>query len=122
MQTVLSLKQRPEGHSVAARIFQTAKERLLEIWDYTERTWGAEQADKYVQSLMEAINRAHDARHAWRPVLDNALIGVYFLRYQHYYIFFRELSSGGLGVINILHENMDIPARLKEDSEQEDEV
>jgi hypothetical protein len=46
MQTVLFLKQRRKGHSVAARIFQTAKERLLEIWDYTERTWGEEQADK----------------------------------------------------------------------------
>ncbi len=104
---------------MAARIFQTAKERLLEIWDYTERTWGDEQADKYVRDLVEAINHACDARHAWRPVLDNALIGVCFNRRQHHYIFFRELSSGSLGVINILHENMDIPARLKEDSGRE---
>jgi len=43
---------------VAAKIFQTAKERLLEIWDYTERTWGEEQADKYVRDLVEAINHA----------------------------------------------------------------
>jgi plasmid stabilization system protein ParE len=50
------------------------------------------------------------------------LIGVYFIRRQHHYIFFRELSSGSLGVINILHENMDIPARLKEDSGREDGV
>jgi plasmid stabilization system protein ParE len=107
---------------VAARIYRTAKERLLEIWDYTERTWGEEQADKYVRNLIEAINRAYSARHKWRPISDNALIGVYFLRHQHHYIFFRELSSGGLGVINILHESMDIPARLKEDSGQEDKV
>jgi hypothetical protein len=38
------------------------------------------------------------------------------VRSQHHYIFFRELSQGILGVISILHENMDIPSRLKEDS------
>ena len=107
---------------MVARICQTARERLLEIWDYTERTWGEEQADTYVRDLVVAINATCDARHAWRPVLDNALIGVYFIRHQHHYIFFRELSTGGVGVINILHENMDIPARLKEDSRQDDPV
>ena len=50
--------------------------------------------------------------------MDEALIGVFFIRYQHHYLFFRELSDGTLGVISILHENMDIPARLRDDSER----
>jgi plasmid stabilization system protein ParE len=50
--------------------------------------------------------------------MDIELSGVYFIRHQHHYVFFRELSSGELGVISILHENMDIPARLREDSER----
>ena len=107
---------------MAARIFHAAKERLIEIWDYTERTWGEEQADLYVRDLVDAINDAHLVRHTWRPVLDRALVGVFFFRHRYHYIFFRELSPEDLGVIAILHENMNIPARLREDSKREDEV
>ena len=107
---------------MAARIFHAAKEGLLEIWAYTERTWGEEQADRYVRDLVDAINHAHQARHTWRPVSDRALIGVFFFRHDHHYIFFRELSAEVLGVMAILHENMDIPARLREDSKGEDDV
>ena len=103
---------------MAAKIYQAAKERILEIWDYTERTWGEEQADKYVCGLVDAINAEHGKRHQWRQVMDESLGGVFFIRYQHHYLFFRELSGGTLGVISILHENMDIPARLREDSER----
>jgi toxin ParE1/3/4 len=87
-----------EGIRLAAKIYQAAKERILEIWDYTERTWGEEQADKYVRGLVDAINAAEGKRHQWRRVADESLSGVYFIRYQHHYLFFRELSGGTLGV------------------------
>ena len=51
-------------------------------------------------------------------MVDKALNGVYFIRNQHHYVFFRGLSSGELDVISILHEDMEIPARLREDSER----
>lgn len=97
---------------MAAKIYQAAKERILDIWDYSELTWGEDQADKYVGGLVAAINEAHGKRYQWRRVVD----GVFFIRYRHHYLFFRELSDGTLGVISILHENMDIPSRLKEDA------
>lgn len=103
---------------MAAKIYWAAKERILEIWDYTERIWGEEQADRYVRGLVEAINVAHGRRHQWRRVLDEALSDVFFIRYQHHYVFFRVLSDEALGVISILHENMNIPSRLREDSER----
>jgi plasmid stabilization system protein ParE len=103
---------------MAAKIYPAARERILEIWDYTEKTWGEEQADEYVRGWVEAINAAQGKRHQWRRLLDEALSGIFFIRCQHHYLFFRELSDGSLGVISILHESMDIPARLKEDSER----
>jgi toxin ParE1/3/4 len=106
---------------MAAEIYAAAKERILEIWDYTERTWGEAQADKYVRDLIAAIHRVGSQRHRWRPVQDEALPGVFFFRHQHHYVFFRELSKGTLGVISILHENMDLPARLREDCERGEE-
>jgi plasmid stabilization system protein ParE len=39
---------------------------------------------------------------------------VWFVRHEHHYVFFRELSGGVVGVITVLHERMDLPARIKE--------
>jgi toxin ParE1/3/4 len=100
------------------KILPAAKERILDIWDYTERTWGEEQAHGYVRGLVETLNAAHTTRHRWRPVVDDALSGVFSIRYRHHYLFFRELSDGSIGLISVLHENMNIPNRLKEDSER----
>ncbi|AHF93205.1 plasmid stabilization protein [Opitutaceae bacterium TAV5] len=99
-----------------AKIYRAAQTRLLEIWNYTERIWGEKQADAYIRELVDAANLAGDERHRWRPLRERTLPGVFFVRHRHHYIFFRELSGGTLGVISILHENMDIPARLREDA------
>lgn len=99
------------------KIYRAAQARLLEIWDYTEQTWGEKQANAYIRSLVEAITQAQMERHRWRPLRDRALPGVFFILHEHHYIFFRELSDDTLGVISILHENMDIPARLHKDAD-----
>lgn len=104
---------------MAAKIYPAARERLLDIWDYTERTWGEEHADQYVRNLVSAIQAVGGERYRWRSVQDEALPGVFFFRHRHHYIFFRELSEGTLGVISVLHENMDIPSRLREDAERD---
>jgi plasmid stabilization system protein ParE len=106
---------------MAARILTAARERLLEIWDYTEAKWGEEQADSYVRKLVEAVEHMQSQRHRWRAVGDAALRGVFFFRHEHHYVFFRELEGGTVGVISILHEKMDIPSRLREDAGRQEE-
>jgi len=103
-----------------AKIYPAAQERILEIWAYTEKKWSEKQADAYVRELVAEIETVAVQRHRWRPVLDGALQGVYFFRHRHHYVFFRELSKKRLGVISVLHEKMDIPARLREDAERVD--
>lgn len=95
-----------------ARIFAPAEARLIEIWDYTLEKWGEEKADKYLRALIEDIHSLADQRHRWRLVPDKG--GVWFVRHEHHDVFFRELSGGVVGVITVLHESMDLPARLKE--------
>jgi plasmid stabilization system protein ParE len=103
-----------------AKIYPAAQERILEIWYYTEKKWSEKQADAYVRELVAEIETVAVQRHRWRPVFDGALQGVYFFRHRHHYVFFRELSKKRLGVISVLHEKMDIPARLREDAERVD--
>jgi len=97
-----------------ARFFRAAEERLIEIWDYTLEKWGEKQADAYVRGLVGAIHSLASNRQRWRRVPDRNLAGVWFVRHEHHYIFFREISGGSVGVITVLHESMDLPARIKE--------
>ena len=63
------------------KIYPAARRRIIEIWQYTDKTW-----------------------------VRNS--------YKHHYIFFRELSKDLLGIVNVLHVNMDIPSRLKENLDE----
>ena len=99
------------------RILPAARARLLEIWSYTESTWGEAQADLYVSELVAAIRRHAANRDRWKPVLHPSLRGVYRTRQALHFLFFKELGDGTIGVISILHESMDIPARLRDDTE-----
>jgi toxin ParE1/3/4 len=105
---------------MATKILPAARARILEIWEYTEKKWGEAQADGYVRGLVDAIHGLSHERRRWKPVRDESLTGLFFFRHRHHYIFFRELSPDTLGIISILHENMDLPSRLKEDAGQKE--
>jgi toxin ParE1/3/4 len=94
-------------------IHPDAESRLIEVWEYTESEWGEAQADKYIQKLVAAIRGLPDCRYRWRKLPDEKLAGIYFIRHAHHYIFFRQLSSQKLGVIQVLHENMALPSQLE---------
>ncbi len=97
------------------KIFSDARRRIIQIWNYTDKTWGEKQADQYIRGVYKTIEEAAENRNLWRKVNHKETKGIYFVRYEHHYIFFRELSKGRLGVVSVLHERMDIPNRLKED-------
>jgi plasmid stabilization system protein ParE len=53
--------------------------------------------------------------------MDEVLPGVYFIRFERHLIFFRSLSADTVGVISVLHENMNIPMRLREEADSQGE-
>ena len=95
-------------------IYRAAQMRLAEIWDYTLEQWGEEQADLYLRELGASIRKIASRRRVWRSVRGRRLLNVYFVRSGHHFIFFRELE-GRIAVFSILHENMDMLRRLRED-------
>jgi plasmid stabilization system protein ParE len=97
------------------KIYPAARHRIIEIWEYTDKTWGEKQAESYVRGLHQAIENAAINKYLWRKVEHEDVKGIFFVRYEHHYVFFRELSKNVLGVVNVLHESMDIPCRLKDD-------
>lgn len=91
------------------------------IWRETAETWGEDQAVSYIRGLHAHLEKLCRTRALWRTlpsvlVVPSGIEGsVYVNRYRRHYLFFRELPSGKIGVMSILHERMDIPARLMEE-------
>ena len=91
------------------------------IWRDTAETWGEDQAASYILGLHAHLEKLCRTRAIWRAlpsdlVLPSGIEGsVYVSRYRRHYLFFRELPSGKIGVMSILHERMDVPARLVEE-------
>ena len=100
------------------KIHPNARRSIKDIWRYTEKTWGEDQANAYVQGLYQAVYKIADDRRLWRPVPHEHTQNIFFTRYKHHYIFFRALSTGQLGIVSVLHEKMNIPSRLKDDLDQ----
>lgn len=101
--------------------FPPADQAQDDIWHYTLEEWGQKQAEKYITGLHNHLQALSTKKKPWRNLPDTLVIPpdlktrAYFSKYEHHYIFFRELSDGKIGVMSILHEKSDLPVRLRKD-------
>lgn len=90
-----------------------AEEDLIGIWLYSFETWGAAQADTYLDQLEEGISRLSenpkigtDCSHI-RPNYRR-------LHVQHHMVYY-VVSSSRIDIIRVLHERMDPDRHLDSD-------
>lgn len=84
---------------------KSAKQDLKKIWQYTDESWGEEQANNYTASLKQCCENL-----CVNPALGKPLYNIHkALKVhlcQHHYIFFLKRSDDLL-IIAFLHEKMD---------------
>lgn len=82
------------------------------IWLYTYKTWSLEQADRYLNLLMNEIEyltvnpkSGNDCSHIRK--------GYFRSRVKSHFIFYKiNLKNSQVEIIRILHQQMDIESRL----------
>lgn len=92
------------------RLTTAAEQDLAGIWDYSFEIWGADQADRYLEQLAACCDRIADGQPACKsfPEIDARLKSY---RCQQHYIFFLAKDDAAI-IIAVLHERMDLMARL----------
>ena len=91
------------------------------IWKDTIIQWGEAQAFTYITGLHAHLQKLSETKALWRRLPSDLVVPAdlkvqaFFSRYERHYLFFRELPSGKIGIMAILHDRMDIPVRLHED-------
>lgn len=87
-----------------------AETDLRDIWRYTYKTWGFDQAEKYFDQIEACCETVGDGR-ARSKVLEGLQEGVHIHRCEHHFIVW--LAGTRPVIIAILHERMDFVRRLK---------
>ncbi|MBU2583095.1 MAG: type II toxin-antitoxin system RelE/ParE family toxin [Alphaproteobacteria bacterium] len=86
----------------------SSREDLIDIWLYTQATWGEAQADRYNSELEECCQRIVAGAAHVRRVPDT---DIWQHHCRHHYIFFLRREAE-IVVIAVLHESMDFIRRL----------
>ncbi|MHC8948258.1 type II toxin-antitoxin system RelE/ParE family toxin [Sphingobacterium hungaricum] len=97
--------------------YQISKAAILDIqkiWDYTYEMWSIEQADYYLNLIVNEIEYL-----ALNPLsgknYSDILEGYFRSKVKMHYIFYRiSTSENMIEVVRVLHQRMDVISRLNE--------
>lgn len=95
------------------RISEKAISDLEKIWFYTFNKWSVVQADKYHHLIICEIESIVDNFELSRKI-DYARPGYRLSKVKSHLIFYKKNEEDMIEIIRILHQNMDIENRLKE--------
>ncbi|WP_226584427.1 type II toxin-antitoxin system RelE/ParE family toxin [Acuticoccus sediminis] len=93
------------------RFTSSAHEDLVDIWLYTQETWGEAQADLYQDALHRCCERIASGEVKARSL--PGLERVRLHRCQHHVLFFVEQDQAVV-IVAVLHERMNLIERLRE--------
>lgn len=96
-------------------VLKSAAVRLQEIFSYTQENWGDKQANKYIEGLFKQFEQIADRETLWHPIPGEFEVTGFFTRYEKHLIYWKELNSGQIGIVTVLHERMHQIERLSED-------
>lgn len=90
---------------------KAAASDLDHIWDYAEKTWSADQAEKYTGDIKAACEGLASGQRTGQAV-DDIRAGYRKIAVGSHFIFFRARRDGAVEIVRILHQRMDIPSHL----------
>lgn len=86
---------------------------LREVVRYTLQTWGRSQCQAYITEIEEAVAELSNGQGAYKT-RDDLLPGLRVRRAGHHYLFCLPRNDQPALILAILHERMDMVARLQE--------
>jgi toxin ParE1/3/4 len=87
-----------------------ARRDLREIWLYSFRQWGAQQADRYLQELDRGFRTLLEFPDLGAP-FDHISAGYRMLHVSRHLLFYRSHRSR-IEIVRVLHEAMDVRSHL----------
>ena len=87
------------------RLSPAAERDLTDIWRYTSKQWGREQANRYTLGLKDMCQKVADAAQRGQSCA-NIRPGYRRRNIEQHVIYFK-MTTEGIAVVRILHQRMD---------------
>ena len=96
------------------KISVKAAEDLDNIWLYTMKNWSVDQADRYVNSILDEIF-FFCFKHSAGKDFNDVRKGYQYARIGSHTIFYKYIqSSDVVEIIRVLHQRMDLKKRMND--------
>ncbi|WP_417455882.1 type II toxin-antitoxin system RelE/ParE family toxin [Kordiimonas sp.] len=95
------------------RLFPAAEADLENIWHYTLRMWGTDQAVSYLDGFEHAFRFLSNTPHVCRERFEFTPPVRIFHHEKHLIVYL--VREGEVHVVRILHENMDVDEQLADE-------
>ncbi|WP_162939451.1 type II toxin-antitoxin system RelE/ParE family toxin [Neorhizobium sp. NCHU2750] len=96
---------------VEVRLRRTAKSDLASIARYTRERWSADQAEMYIDQLLDLIEQIGDHPFSGQDMTD-IREGYRRRAAGHHHILYAVMADGAVEIARILHEKVDIRRHL----------
>ena len=94
------------------KLSKRAVKDLSGIWRYTLETWSREQADKYVNGLLGAMDNISKAPASMGSTYEHVRTGYRKYLWKKHMIFYQIKDDGSVFISRVLHEKMDFDRHL----------
>lgn len=91
-----------------------AETHLEDIYGYTLRQWGREQATAYVSAIIDTFQAVAADRVAWRRIPASFEVDGYVRKCGNHLVYWRCGTDEVVRIVAILHERMHQSSRLRE--------
>ena len=95
------------------RLTNKAKIDLIEIWDYTSKTWSKDQAKKYYLQLTDAFSFIANNREKGKD-FSEIMNGLFGKNIGKHIVFYQFESESKMLIIRVLRERVDLKSRLQD--------
>jgi len=92
-----------------------ASARLEDIYRYTLKQFGPNQADAYLNGIFALFEDIAEKRVTWRRIPAEFGVDGYMARYRSHFVFWKMSLNGQVAIVAVLHQRMDVGRRLRED-------
>lgn len=97
----------------AFRLTESARQDLLSIGRYTQKTWGTEQRNRYLAMLDDSFHLLAREPHRGRTC-DDIRPGYRKYHIGRHLIFYQETDEH-IDIIRVLHDRMDVESHFDQD-------
>ena len=89
-----------------------AEAQLEAIYDYTERRWNADQAERYTRDILQACTEIALKQIRSRPIAAELGFDGFVAKRGSHFIYWRNRRDGDIDIVAILHQRMVQEQRL----------